>query len=163
MLLPPHTREHDILQPELGGSDVNARVTLNGTEYTSLGEGTPSRLNLTTVGFSTGTFEIPPLGAETSLTAPFSFGGSFSSRVFGVPGEPNGILTLASASFSGRGTSTMFLISTPAGTPTTWLVRRIEFDFEDPTPVPEPSTMLLTGLGVAVLGRRVRTRAASRS
>ena len=41
----------------------------------------------------------------------------------------------------------MFLLPTPVGIPIEWRVSRIEFDFEDPAAVPEPSTMLMTGLG----------------
>jgi hypothetical protein len=55
----------------------------------------------------------------------------------------------------------MFLVRPFGGLGPNWQVTRIEFAFEDPAPVPEPSTMLLTGFGVAVLGRRFRRRDSS--
>ena len=144
------------------GSDVDGIATLNGIEY-RITEGTPIGQTLGSVASTTGAFETPPLGAGGTATAPFTFVGSFRSQVFGVPGAPDGIETVASASFNGGGTSTLFLVPTFGGLGQNWGVSRIEFAFEDPTAVPEPSTMLLTGLGVAVLGRRVRRRGAPRS
>jgi hypothetical protein len=39
----------------------------------------------------------------------------------------------------------MFLVPTPVGIPIEWRVSRIEFDFEDPAAVPEPSTTARSG------------------
>lgn len=101
---------------------------------------------------------LPPLGGDTAeVTAPFLFQG-------GIRPPPS--TSLPSGTLMGGGLATLSLRATtppfgPVGPG--WTFQRLEYRFfEDPSVVPEPSSMLLVGSGIALLLQVRRRRAASR-
>jgi hypothetical protein len=144
-----------VFQRSWSGTDGDGTVTLDGITYDGIGQERLSGLNLADVTLTTEPFQIPPLSDATTVTAQFTLSGRFRAQAFHVP-ERGDVTLLADVLFTGSGTSTLFLV--PSLGATIWQGTRIQFDIVDPTPVPEPSTLMLTGIGVAVLGRRLRRR-----
>jgi hypothetical protein len=117
-------------------SDVpNTDVTILGQAFTNVGSAAfPGGINLQ---FDSEPVTLPPLTAEATLQAPFSFRGRF----IGPPETPP--LERIMAELTGSGVGTLFLRgNSDVGA---WLPQGARFDFTDQQAVPEPSTMLLTG------------------
>lgn len=138
----------------MGTSSFSGTATLNGVTYTEI-----SGLDDPTPAWElTGMATIPGFGdfSPTTLLAPFTI----SSGLFSLPGG-------TSVPMAGRGTASVLLIpgledpSIPRG----WLVDRVEYTFEgSAAPVPEPTTLLLVGSGLAgAIRLRPRRRTGSLS
>jgi hypothetical protein len=109
----------------------------------------------------TGAFTSPSVqvdGTEAiTIAAPFSFSGTVSGYILNpfIHGftEPAFTKTLG-----GNGTaSALFLFNNSAETPL-FTATELRYDFGDAAPVPEPATLLLCGVGTAVLAARGRRR-----
>jgi hypothetical protein len=108
----------------------------------------------------TGAFTTPSVqvdGTETiTISAPFSFSGTVSGYILDpfVHGftEPAFTKTLF-----GNGTASALFIYNNTERPL-FTATELRYDFGDPAPVPEPATLLLCGLGSAVLAARGRRR-----
>jgi hypothetical protein len=122
------------------GMDVTGTATLDGVSYPNVGAG--SSLSSMVVHFS-GAAILPVLATSAVLTAPFAFDGTFS--------HPGGIESLV-----GGGLATLFL-SPDGGFPDRWHLDSARYDF---TPTPEPATGVLLIVGIAVIERMRRRRAA---
>jgi hypothetical protein len=127
------------------GNDLTGQLTFDGQTYNDLGG--MNSLTQATVEFL-GSFIAPPLAASATLIAPFSFGGQFS-----VPNDTG--TAPVTHSLSGAGTATINLSMAFPGDPA-WRVDSVRYDFSAADPVPEPGTMLMVGLGIAGVARRVR-------
>jgi hypothetical protein len=91
-----------------------------------------------------------------TVTAPFAFNGSVLTPIDEATG------TYATVFLTGRGTATINMIwSTTAGG--AWQFENALYQFSAADPVPEPSTVLLVGSGIAALARRRRHRARARA
>lgn len=124
----------------LGGPTLlDARATLNGVTYTDVDTFDGSAY---TNMFFRGTAFAPALGdAPTTVTAPFTFDGGFFLAGTGLLRD-----------LTGAGTATLSLSPYgfgQSGFPPSWFIDRIEYDFTDPAPVPEPATMTLVGTALA--------------
>jgi hypothetical protein len=126
------------------GLDVRGDVEYQGVSF-GVGSLTTGSLGLQ---FS-GSAMLPPLDGSTAVvTAPFLFEGILTPP----PGS-----TLEGASLTGSGLATLFLRTPPeAGVPPGWQFSRLEYAFEDPDVIPEPTSLLLVGTGVGLLLRRRR-------
>jgi hypothetical protein len=128
------------------GNDLSGQLTFDGETYNDLGG--LSSLTQASVEFI-GSFVAPALEPSTTLTTPFRFQGQFW-----VP-DAAGIAQVRHT-LSGAGTATVTLSRGFPGDPS-WVVNSVRYDF---SPVPEPGTMLMVGLGIAGIARRIqRTRA----
>lgn len=104
-----------------------------------------------------GSFLTPPFAMSAVVTAPFqlipatpSSGGSGFSLPF-----PDHLLR----SLAGSGTATITLSPYPvAEFPNRWSVDSVRYEFAAAEPVPEPASLLLVGVGIAGVARRVRRR-----
>ena len=134
------------------GGDVSGAISFDGRTF-PLNEFDGASVGLE---FS-GSFVAPPWSPSTAvLTAPFqlvpvapgTLGSSFS---FPYP-EPD-FQVLA-----GSGIATITL--SPSGTafPNRWSVDSVRYEFAAADPVPEPATLLLVGVGIAGVSRKVRNR-----
>jgi hypothetical protein len=130
------------------GNDLTGPATLDGISYADVGAlASSSSLIVRFVG----TAVLPPLSSSATMTAPFSFTGTFFHSVDG-----NSI----DDSLVGDGTATLTL-SPSAGFPGAWHVDGAHYDFGEaaPSPTPEPGSLLLMGGGMLLLAAFVRTRA----
>ena len=127
-------------------SAVSGQLTFDGRTYDDLGsgeDGTPQA----TVIFD-GSFVTPPLAPTAVVTAPFVFGGSFTSPA-------DGGLSMMTHTLTGSGTATISLREWGSAF---WNVDAVRYEFAAPQPVPEPGTMLLVGFGTVMIGRRLKRR-----
>jgi hypothetical protein len=135
------------LAPNDGGL-VDTVMTLRGEVYDQFDTSTPHALLLRMMG----SVVAPSFseGPEVTVRAPFTLSGLFTffdgTDVHMVP-------------ILGRGTATVQFSRQPPGEQPQvgWFSQRVRYDFDGAQPVPEPSTMLLLGSGVAaILGARRR-------
>lgn len=129
------------------GKDLLGSAAFRGRTYDEVGQvGLGAQMD---AGW-TGSLTIPPDFTSGLLTAPFLFSGAFS-----FPPRGNGDLT--PLDLVGRGTATLAFEPFP-GKPGIFLIESARFEF-DGAPVPEPSTLMLVGLGGAAVARiRARRR-----
>jgi hypothetical protein len=128
-----------------GGLDLLvASATLDGAVYDDVN--TLAGGTFAEIGFSSA-HVLPPPGSAAVLTTPFIMEGSFvypagAERLFG-----SGVVTTrwSAASNGGSGAAV-------------WNLESARYDFSDAAPVPEPGTLVLTGMaaGAAALARRRR-------
>lgn len=128
------------------GNDITGPATLDGVTYSDVGSlSSPSSMAVQFMG----TVVLPPLSSSATLTAPFTFQGSFFHPVDG--GTVN-------ESLMGAGMAT--LLFSPAGNiPGAWRFDSARYDFSAPSPTPEPASLLLMGSGMLALAAFVRMRA----
>ena len=135
---------------------TNAVLTLDGVRYDDF---TGGQVAKNIVSFSMeGAAVAPPLAdlASVTLTAPFTLLGRIGLNQDRLGGGDLFLL-------DGRGTATLRLKPVPdrvGGPPAVWEAEQIRYDFESPAaPIPEPSSMLLLGTGLAALIRsRIKRR-----
>ena len=127
------------------GLDIPGTATYNGQTYTQVGGlNSPTSLDARW----TGTLAIPSSFTGGTLTAPFQFGGEFFYPE--TPGA-RAILNLL-----GAGTATLNF--TPfVNQPGAFSLTSLRYDIEA-APVPEPTSMLLIGTGLAGLAAVRRRR-----
>jgi PEP-CTERM motif len=126
------------------GNDVTGPATLDGVTYSAVGSlSSSSSMNVQFLG----TAVLPPLSSSATVTAPFTFEGSFFHPVDGM--TVNDPLT-------GSGFATLLFSPTANGT---WHLDSARYDFGNPSPTPEPASLLLMGSGILALAAFVRSRA----
>jgi hypothetical protein len=103
-----------------------------------------------------GSFMAPPFGSAATVTAPFrlELPSRFNSgSLFFLPYPNNPSRTF----LTGVGTATVALSPWGADFPGAWTVDSVRYEF---SPVAEPGTILMAGLGIAGIARRIRRRGA---
>jgi len=127
-----------------GGTSFFGPVTLDGVTY-HVGDGIDDPELISFEIF--GTAPVPRLDSlPTSVTVPFTLEGNFVAS-----------LSRAGVPIEGRGLATLFF--TPdASIPINPNIERIRYDFIDPTPVPEPSTLTMVAGGLLAVVRAARKR-----
>lgn len=136
------------------GLDLRGAVaTLDGVTYPQVGgANSPNQLRFDLEGSAT----MPAFGAATSriVMAPFTLtGGFWYAPGLLAPGQ--------FAELSGQGMASLQLRRGTGDFSDTWVYDGIRYDFgsSSSAPVPEPSTFLLVGGGIAALIGRMRRRA----
>ena len=139
---------------DLGGSfgvpAASGTATVNGVSYSGIW-----------VDGMTGTFTTPSItvegGSTTVITVPFTFSGTvvaFSENPFTRASD---VPPLFTTSVFGSGLATGTFLLSPGDTPL-FSASDLRYDFTAAEPVPEPASMLLCGIGAAVLTLRRRGR-----
>lgn len=143
----------------LGGDVRSGVLSFEGETY-------PVREGAAGVGLDfRGSFVAPAIASSAVVTAPFTL----APNIFGTGGSSGFSLPHPGPSFAlqGSGTATInlsqYFEDSPEGRTffNTWRVDSVRYDFSAAEPVPEPGTMLLAGLGIAAIGRRVARRRAA--
>lgn len=130
-----------------GGFNGPGSVTYNGTNYS------PAQINGSNFTFTSTQVAIPLSTDPTIfLTTSFTMTGRLVGGIFGQPG------ILFDLDLTGQGTATIRLNRLADGT---YQTDAITFSFQ-PTPVPEPATLVLLGTGLAGVGAAARRRRAAR-
>ncbi len=134
------------------GSDLGGTASIDGETFTvALGTQTTGALS----AIFTGSILLPAFAGDepVSVTAPFNFVGilSYPAPLGTVPPSPVDLI--------GRGTATVDLTRT-SFRPDGWTVSGVTYVFEpfDAEPIPEPTTIILVGSGLAGLVARRRAR-----
>ena len=134
------------------GNDLPGIATFGGETFTNLGG--LNSANQVRVDFESATFTLPPIAASATIVAPFTLTGSFR----GAPGDGNLVQPTVMAELIGNGIGTLTLVSVPLSTPS-WDPLRVTLELSNPiAAVPEPSTMVFTGMGLILLGYWGRKR-----
>jgi hypothetical protein len=144
--LPPG--ETIILDGSANGLGLSGTATLDGVTYLDVGGlDSPTGAILQFLAQMT----LPsPLSPPSSVMAPFLL-----DFLFHVPGQEDHHL-------SGSGTATVFLGEDKGFGIPSWLVTDIRAELSSgPAPVPEPTTLLLAGSGLAWVARRRRRKSSS--
>lgn len=109
-----------------------------------------------------GSFTAPSIASSAVISTPFTLvpliSGTGGSSFFSLP-PPGGSFALQGSGIATINLSQYFE-SSPEGTTffDGWKVDSVRYDFSAAEPVPEPGTMLLAGLGIAGIARRVARR-----
>jgi hypothetical protein len=129
------------------GNDLAGTATLDGVTYPNVGSSAPGHA-FGQVTFMGSAGVAPALtGTTATLVAPFTFEGIFS-----FPTDTPGSIT--AEHLTGFGTATVVLVRQP--TVTSWFYGGVLYQFEDASAIPEPTTMLLCGTGLALCALRRR-------
>jgi hypothetical protein len=102
-----------------------------------------------------GNLLVPAFTGEpsASASAPFTFDGSL------IFPWPSGSPFRPPVSLTGSGTATLQFARPHPDLPTGWQLQSLHYEFQPAAPVPEPTTLVLVGSGVAgLILRRQRTR-----
>jgi hypothetical protein len=128
------------------GPEVIGPATLDGVSYPDVGSPTsPSTMGVQFLG----TVVLPPLASSATVTAPFTFTGTFFHPVDG--GFTNDSLV-------GGGTATLYFFSGSQSSGL-WSLGGARYDLTgSPSPTPEPDTLLLLGGGMLALAGVVARR-----
>lgn len=134
-------------------NDLPGIATFGGETFTNLGG--PNSANQVTVDFASATFTLPPIAASATIEAPFTLTGTFR----GAPGDGNLAQPTVDALLVGSGIGTLTLINQSLASIPAWNPVSITLALSTPiTAVPEPSTMLVVGTGLILLGYWERKR-----
>jgi len=132
-------------------NDLPGIATYGGETFTNLGG--LNSANQVTVEFVSETFTLPPIAASATIVVPFTLTGTFR----GAPGNGNLVQPTVMAELVGSGIGTLTLFNAQLSTPL-WNPAIVTLALSTPTAVPEPSTMVLTGTGLILLGYWGRKR-----
>jgi hypothetical protein len=131
------------------GADIGGTATYNGVTYSPVGS---AAANASLDTRWSGSLQIPLTFTGGILTAPFTFTGEFYHSETPI--------TFSTLDLLGVGTATLnFAPSLPF--PGAFNLTAVRYEFDGAAPVPEPTSMLLIGsglAGLAALRRRRSTR-----